>query len=232
MNAISSSYMSSPTAAIWQQARKIGPLGFIILLHIAFFYALQSGLIHQFTSALPKEVFATFITPEKAPEPAPPKAEPAPPKVVPVVKKSVTPPPPIPVTAAPAPTAISAPPSPPQPADPSPPAAAPAAAPAAPPGPVLPKQITSGIEYIEAPRVTYPAVSKRMGEEGVVQFKVLVNTKGRAEQVDIIKTSGSSRLDDEARRAVMRAIFKPYIEDGKAIVVSTTGSIVFKLDHS
>lgn len=71
-----------------------------------------------------------------------------------------------------------------------------------------------------------------MGEEGVVQFKVLVNTKGRAEQVDIIKTSGSSRLDDEARRAVMRAIFKPYIEDGKAIVVSTTGSIVFKLDHS
>jgi len=217
--------MSSPTAAIWQQARKIGPLGFIILLHIAFFYALQSGLIHQFTSALPKEVFATFITPEKAPEPAPPK-------VVPVVKKSVTPPPPIPVTAAPAPTAISAPPSPPQPAEPSPPAAAPAAAPAAPPGPVLPKQITSGIEYIEAPRVTYPAVSKRMGEEGVVQFKVLVNTKGRAEQVDIIKTSGSSRLDDEARRAVMRAIFKPYIEDGKAIVVSTTGSIVFKLDHS
>src|SRR5450830_499737 len=145
MNALSPTMSSSsPNAvnAVWQQVRKIGPLGIIILLHLAFFYALQSGLIHQVANALPKEVIATFITPEKAPEPAPPKAQPAPPKVVPVVKKSVTPPPPIPVTSAPAPTAISAPPSPPQPAETSPPAAAPAAASAAPPGPVLPKQIT------------------------------------------------------------------------------------------
>ncbi|WP_034379676.1 energy transducer TonB [Herbaspirillum sp. CF444] len=233
MNALSptmSSSTSNPVGAVWRQVRKIGPLGFIILLHIAFFYALQSGLIHQVASAIPKEVIATFVTPERAPEPAPPKAPPAPPKVVQVVKKSVTPPPPIPVTQAPAPTAISAPPAPPQPAEPSPPAAA-APAPASPPGPPPPKQITSGIEYIEAPHANYPPASRRMGEEGVVQFRVLVNTAGRAEKVDIIKGSGSSRLDDEARRAVMRAVFKPYIEDGKPIVVSATGAITFKLDR-
>ncbi|WP_255517117.1 energy transducer TonB [Herbaspirillum sp. SJZ099] len=222
---------SSPPSALMRQARKIGPLGLIILLHIAFFWALQSGLVHQVASAIPKEVIATFIVPEKAPEPAPPKAEPTPPKVVKTVKKNITPPPPIPVTQAPAPTAITAPPQPPQPAEPSPPAAAaPAPAPAAPPGPVLPKQITSGIEYIEPPRVNYPAVSKRMGEEGVVQFKVTVNTGGRAEKVEIIKSSGYPRLDEEARRAVMRAVYKPYIEDGRAIVVATTGSIAFKLN--
>jgi protein TonB len=227
-----SSSSSNPVGLAWRQVKKIGPLGFIILLHVAFFYALQSGLIHQVASAIPKEVIATFITPERAPEPAPPKAPPAPPKVVPVVRKSVTPPPPIPVTQAPAPTAISAPPTPPQPAEPSPPAAAaPAQAPASPPGPPPVKQITSGIEYIEPPRVSYPAASKRMGEEGVVQFRVLVNTGGKAEKVDIVKSSGSSRLDDEARRAVMRAVFKPYIEDGKPIVVSATGVINFKLDR-
>jgi len=223
--------MSSSSSAAWRQVRKIGPLGFIILLHIAFFYALQSGLIHQVANAIPKEVIATFVTPERAPEPAPPKAPPAPPKVVQVVRKSVTPPPPIPVTQAPAPTAISAPPTPPQPAEPSPPAAAAAPAPASPPGPPPPKQITSGIEYITQPQPNYPAASKRMGEEGVVQFRVLVNTAGRAEKVDIIKGSGSSRLDEEAKRAVMRAVFKPYIEDGKAIVVSATGAITFKLDR-
>ncbi len=227
-----SSSSSNPAGAAWRQVKKIGPLGFIILLHIAFFYALQSGLIHQVASAIPKEVIATFIVPEKAPEPAPPKAQPAPPKEVKIVKKAVTPPKPIPVTETPAPTAITAPPQPPQPAAPAPQVAAePTPAPAAPPGPVLPKQITSGIEYIEPPRVSYPAASKRMGEEGVVQFRVLVNTGGRAEKVDIIKGSGSSRLDDEARRAVMRAVFKPYIEDGKAIVVSATGVINFKLDR-
>lgn len=225
---------SSPSRAIdiaLRQVRKIGPLGFIVLLHIAFFYALQSGLIHQVASALPKEVFVTFITPERAPEPAPPKAPPSEPKTVAVVKKTVSPPlpVPVPVTSAPAPTAISAPPSP--PADPVPPAPATNPAPASPPGPPPVKQLTSGIEYIEAPRVTYPSASRRMGEEGVVQFRVLVNVAGKAEKVDIVKSSGSARLDDEARRAVMRAVFKPYIEDGRAIMVSATGSINFKLDR-
>jgi len=219
-------------SALMRQARKIGPLGLIIVLHAAFFYALQSGLIHQVASTIPKEVIATFIVPEKAPEPAPPKAQPAPPKVVKTVKKVVQQPKPIPVTEAPAPpTAITAPPQPPAPAEPAPPvAAAPTPAPAAPPGPVLPKQITSGIEYIEPPRSNYPAVSRRMGEEGVVNFKVTVNTNGRAEKVEITKSSGFPRLDEEARRAVMRAVYKPYIEDGKAIVVATTGSIAFKLN--
>ncbi|EIJ48911.1 TonB protein [Herbaspirillum sp. GW103] len=232
MNAISPSLMSiSPPSALMRQARKIGPLGLIILLHIAFFWALQSGLVHQVASAVPKEVIATFIVPEKAPEPAPPKAEPAPPKPVKIVKKVVTPPKPIPVTETPAPTAITAPPQPPQPAAPAPQVAAePTPAPAAPPGPVLPKQITSGIEYIEKPNPTYPSVSRRMGEEGVVEFRVTVNTSGRAEKVEITKSSGYSRLDDAARNAIMRAVFKPYIENGRAITVSTVGSLAFRLN--
>lgn len=213
-----------------KQSQKVSLLGLIVLLHVAFFYALQSGLTRQVSSVAPKDVLVFFLTPEHAPEPIPAKTPPAPPKVVPTVKKSV-PQPPIPLTQAPAPTAVSLPTTPPQHAEPAPAAVPAPAAPASPPGPVLPKQITSGIEYIESPAVTYPPASRRLGEQGVVQFRVLVNTSGKAEKVEIIKSSGFTRLDDEAKRAVMRAVFKPYIEVGKPILVSTTGVINFKLDR-
>ena len=223
-----SSYYQLPF--VLKRSRKVGPFGLVILLHMAFFYALQSGITQHTNVVSPKEVLVSFITPERAPEPTPAKAPPAPPKIVPIVKKAV-PQPQIPLTQAPAPTAVTVPVSPAQHAEPVPTAIAAPAAPASPPGPVQPKQITSGIEYIEAPIVTYPAASRRLGEQGLVQFRVLVNTSGKAEKVEIIKSSGFNRLDEEAKRAVMRAMFKPYIEDGKPIVVSTTGVINFKLDR-
>src|ERR1700677_3570776 len=105
-----------PPALTWKKIKRIGPLGTILLLHVAFFWALESGLIHQATQALPKEIFASFITPEKAPEPTPPKPQPAPPKTVAVVKKSIPPPRPTPVVnTTPSETAISVPVAPPQP---------------------------------------------------------------------------------------------------------------------
>lgn len=213
--------------AMQRAIKKTGLLGLIILLHIAFFRILQNGPTHQIVSAIPKETIVTLITPEHTPAPALPQA---PPKAVQASKKSFAP---APVTRTPAPTAISAPPAPAEtlsPAEPEPALSAPSA-PASPPGPQQPKQITSGIEYIEAPRPNYPAASKRMREEGVVQFRVLVNTAGKAEKVDIIHSSGSPRLDEEARRAVMRAVFRPHIENGEAITVSANGAITFRLNR-
>lgn len=215
-----------------KQSRKVGLLGLIVLLHLAFLYALKGGLTHQVSIVAPKDVLVSLITPERAPEPTPAKAAPIPQKIVPSVKKAVSPLP-VPLTEAPAPTTVNVPASPPQHAEPAATAIS-APTPTVPTpasGPVLPKQITSGIEYIEAPSVSYPSASRRLGEQGSVQFRVLVNTSGKAEKVDIIKSSGFNRLDEEARRAVMRAVFKPYIEDGKPILVSTTGVINFKLDR-
>lgn len=214
---------------IWKQIKRIGPLGAIILLHLAFFYALKSGLIKQATQAFPKEVFATFITPERAPEPAPPKEQPKPtPKTVPIVKKSVTPP--LPVVNTPSPTAVTAAPSPPEPAAPAAATAEPSPAPA-PAAPAVPRTITSGVEYIQAPKPEYPAVAKRMGEEGQVILRVLVNEKGRSERVEIQKTSGSPRLDEAGRQSVQRALFKPYIENGKPMAVYAIVPIKFQLDN-
>ena len=212
---------------IRKQIKRIGPLGAIILLHLAFFYALKNGSMQQATPAFPKEVFATFITPERAPEPAPPKEQPKPtPKTVPIVKKSVTPP--LPVINTPSPTAVTAAPSPPEPAAPAAATAEPSPAPAA---PAVPRTITSGVEYIQAPKPEYPAVAKRMGEEGQVILHVLVNEKGRSERVEIQKTSGSPRLDEAGRQSVQRALFKPYIENGKPMAVYAIVPIKFQLDN-
>lgn len=229
---MSSAVISYPALA-WKKVKRIGPLGTILLLHVAFFWALKSGLIHQATQAMPKEIFASFITPEKAPEPTPPKPQPAPPKTVAVVKKSITPPRPAPiVNNIPSETAISVPVAPPQPPQHEEAPAAPA--PPAPPAiaaPAQPRTITSGVEYIQPPDVKYPAISKRMGEEGKAVIRVLINDKGRAERVEVQKSSGSGRLDDAAKQAVMRALFKPYMEDGKALSVFAIVPINFQLSN-
>ena len=220
----------APLAAATAQMRRLGPLGLIVLLHIGFFYALQSGLLRKASDAIPREVIATFITPEPAQEK--PQPQPAPPKTVPVVKKAVTPPKPAPVVqSAPSPKAISIDPSPPAPETPAPAATAPApATPPAPAAPAQPRTITSGIEYIQPPQPEYPPISRRMGEEGKAVLRVLVNEKGRPERVELQKSTGIARLDEAARKAVLRALFKPFIEDGKAVPAYAIVPINFQLD--
>ncbi|GAC1319318.1 MAG: hypothetical protein NVS3B11_07910 [Collimonas sp.] len=231
---MSSAAIGYPALA-WKRIKRIGPLGAILLLHLAFFWALKSGLIQQAAQAMPKEIFASFITPEKTPEPTPPKPQPAAPKpaapkTAAVVKKNIAPPRPTPIVdSTPSEAAISVPAPAPQPPQREEPAAAAPAAPAA--APVQPRTITSGVEYIQPPDVRYPAVSKRMGEEGKSIIRVLINEKGRAERAEVQKSSGSGRLDDAARQAVMRALFKPYMEDGKPMPVFAIVPVNFQLSN-
>ena len=91
--------------------------------------------------------------------------------------------------------------------------------------------MVSAVEYLRQPRPEYPAMARRMGEEGKVVMRVLVNDKGQAEKIDIQQSSGSQRLDDAARIAIQRALFKPYIEDGKAIAMIATATINFAIDN-
>lgn len=223
--------MSSPAPVLppylKQQLRRFGPLLIIIGLHIALFYALRSGLMHQVAQILPREIVASFVTLQPpAPEPKPQPT----PKTVPVVKKTVTPKPRPVVTDKPAPQAITE--EAPPPAEPSkaPPSDAPPSAPSAPAVPATPKTI-SGVSYINAPRPVYPPLDARMGNEGTVTLRVLINEKGRAEKVEVQKSSGSLRMDDAAREAVMRALFKPYLEDGKPAPAFAIVPINFTLNR-
>lgn len=221
------------TSTVAPLLQRVGPLGAIILLHVGFFYALQSGLLrHAAQAVLPKTVMVNFITPEQ-PKPQPPAPQPAKPKTVPVVKKAA-PPPPLPpkVNTAPSEQAITTPPVAPEPPAPVAASAPPAlpAAPAPATAPALPRTVSSGIEYIQPPQPAYPSAARRLGEEGKVMLRVLVNEKGRPEQVEIQKTSGSARLDEAARMAALRAVFKPHIEDGRPVAVFAIIPIRFQLD--
>lgn len=122
----------------------------------------------------------------------------------------------------PAPTVVEVPSIPPLPEEP--------VVEAPPPAPLLPK-IISNVEYLKSPEPEYPPLAKRMGEEGRVTLRVLVNEKGNPDQVKVQQTSGSPRLDEEARQAILRSQFKPHIENGKAIAVYTIVPITFHLDN-
>ncbi|WP_292931510.1 energy transducer TonB [Noviherbaspirillum sp.] len=213
-----------------RQLKRLAPLGVILLLHVGFFYALQSGLLRQAAAVLPREVVASFISPEPAHQPPKPQAAP---RTVPVVKKPVTRPrPAVPVVnTTPSPQAIAAPATPPAAPAPAEPAAPAITAPPSPAAPAMPRTITTGIEYLQAPQPEYPPIARRMGEQGKTILRVLVNEKGRPESVEVQKSSGSARLDEAARQAVLRALFKPFLDDGKAVAAYAIIPIRFQLDN-
>ncbi|HZF26960.1 MAG TPA: energy transducer TonB [Steroidobacteraceae bacterium] len=76
--------------------------------------------------------------------------------------------------------------------------------------------LVSQVEYLRAPAPHYPALSKRLHEQGVVVLRVLIDVDGQALRVDVEESSGFERLDLEARNAVQRARFKPWTENGRA----------------
>lgn len=212
----------------WQSVKRIGSLGLIILLHVGFFHALQSGLPRHAAQAAPHEMLAALIAPEPTPKPELPEPRPATPKTVPVAKKATRRPAPVLRAANPSPSApaIATPPAEPLSEEPQEAAAPAASQPAAAPTP--PKTV-SGVEYIQPPQPEYPPVSKRLGEEGKVMLRILVNEKGQAERVEVHKSSGSLRLDEAARQAASRARFKPYLEDGRAVAVYALVPINFSI---
>ena len=208
------------------RGRKFAPLTAIVMGHVFLFYMLQSGMLHQAARAImPQVVNITFVA---SPEPL---KQATPPKTVPVVNKMPTfvPPPPLLSTPQVEPT-ITVAPQQPRTSEPATVAVSTpvVAAPPAPVAPSAPKTIT-GVEYIRAPQPVYPNIARRMGESGTVMLRVLIGEKGLAEQVVIHKSSGSANLDEAGRQAVLRALYKPYIEDGKAIPVYALVPINFQL---
>ena len=85
--------------------------------------------------------------------------------------------------------------------------AAPAPIAAAEPAPLAPPVFNAA--YLENPAPAYPALSRRLGEQGRVVLRVLVNARGGADEVRLSTPSGFARLDDAARDTVRRWRFVP-----------------------
>jgi periplasmic protein TonB len=189
----------------------------LLLLHAGLIAALQSGLLIRAADIIvPAEVLMALPEPlapqkklAKAPVPTPP--QPAP-KLQAIADK--TPPAPS------APTGTIAPLAPvPAPATPvaaaAPVAAVAAAAPitaaAAQPAVQLP---SSDADYLQNPKPAYPAMSRRLNEQGRTTIKVLIGIDGLPKQADIAKSSGFERLDQAALGTVMRWRFVPGKRNG------------------
>lgn len=79
--------------------------------------------------------------------------------------------------------------------------------------PSVPK-LVSAVEYVRQPEPRYPPQSRRLREQGLVVLRVVIDEQGVASSIEIETSSGHARLDDAARDAVLRAAFRPYVEDG------------------
>lgn len=86
-----------------------------------------------------------------------------------------------------------------------------------PPQPVTgtPKLVSS-IEYLRAPAPKYPKTARSLGQRGLVVLRALIDVNGRAVEVIVHRSAGFAALDEAARKAVLDASFKPYMEDGRA----------------
>ncbi len=60
----------------------------------------------------------------------------------------------------------------------------------------------------------YPSASKRLGEEGKVQLKLLIGTDGKVIESAVERSSGFRRLDEAARTSLAKCQFKPAMVDG------------------
>lgn len=200
-------------------------IGVTILLHaVVIAVLLQFQPVRQaITQAVP--IMVSLITPpppvvekpKELPRPLPVKPRPQrvePPRPEPPLIAAVTEAPPPPTAPEPVP-----PPSPPAPI------VAPAAAP---PAPVVPPNFNAA--YLNNPAPAYPAASRRMGHQGRVILRVLVNAEGNPDKVEIRTSSGFSPLDDAAFDAVKRWRFVPARQGDKAVAAWVLVPIIFTLE--
>ncbi|MCW8190991.1 energy transducer TonB [Verminephrobacter eiseniae] len=75
---------------------------------------------------------------------------------------------------------------------------------------------SSDAAYLNNPKPAYPAISRRMGEQGKVLLRVLIGSDGLPQKVEINQSSGFDRLDRQAQEAVMRWRFVPGKRNGVA----------------
>ena len=83
--------------------------------------------------------------------------------------------------------------------------------------------------YLPGLNPDYPEESLEAGEQGVVVVSVSVDANGKAVDVRVVKSSGSSRLDRSARQAVQRHRFKPATRGGIPIPYKYTFNVKFSL---
>lgn len=202
------------------QANRAG-LGITLALHSLAVLGLLSYAPARQALLAAAPIMVDLITPPMV-EVKPPEPTTESPKPKPLAKTAPLPPEPAPMLAVPseAPSAITA------PAAPRFPTPQPLAA--AEPSPVTPPVFNA--DYLENPAPAYPALSRRLGEQGKVMLRVLVNAAGAADEVQVRSSSGHARLDEVARDTVRRWKFLPAKRGAETVPAWVLIPISFRLE--
>jgi protein TonB len=187
-----------------------------VALHAAVLGALLSYAPARSALFSAAPIMVDWIVPAR-PEP---RIEPPKPKPVKIIPKPVEKPP-VALLPAEAPSPIVAPEPPPPP---------PAELVAVAPAPVAITPPIFNADYLDNPAPTYPPLSRRMGEQGRVVLRVLVNPGGRADEVQVATSSGHARLDDTARETVKRWKFVAARRGAEAVSAWVLIPISFRLE--
>jgi periplasmic protein TonB len=210
--------------------------GLVLGLHLLLLVGLWQGLARD---AMPRPkllIPVHWVSPadarlEKPAKPLPPLATVHPELTAPAV--TMLDPPVLAVATEPAPTLVAA-------ALPTPtPAVAPAEqAPApvvqqvAPPAaPAIKRLPASAVRWLKEPRMTVPLLSKRLRESGIVHVRVVVDVNGLPREVSLAKSSGFSRLDEQALQDIRTARFVPYAENGQPIEWEVIAPMSYEVDR-
>jgi protein TonB len=193
-------------------------IGFIIVvvLHVALFYALQSGLaktlIDKFQGPLETRLIEEIQPDEEEPPPPPPKFQAPPPVFVDM--------PDVAITETSNTTAIQ-----------NVTNVKPKAAPPPPPAQkiIVPPRSNPRRPNV-GPEEIYPAMSKRLGEEGSVVLLLTVDISGKVTEAKVATSSGFERLDEAAAKEAVRSWrFLPGTIDGKPAAMQTQIKVTFKI---
>lgn len=87
----------------------------------------------------------------------------------------------------------------------------------------------SDAAHLNNPKPVYPAVSRRLKEEGTVVLEVFIQADGSVGELRVKRSSGFTRLDEAALAAVRRWKYLPARRGSEALALWHSQSLVFSL---
>lgn len=202
----------------------------VVLLHVLGLVWAAQQLSVSDPVITPPSLVGVLVAPEPEPAPPPPKPVPPPPKPEP---KPVAPKPTPKPVAKPEPVREVAPEpvqqtAPAPPAPPSPPVQQATPAPEA-PAPVTPPRTDAA--HLNNPAPQYPALSRRLGEQGRVMLDVYILPDGSVGEIKLNRSSGFPRLDNAALQAVKTWKYVPAKRGDTAIPFWYVQPVSFVLNN-
>jgi periplasmic protein TonB len=204
----------------------------VVLLHVLGLVWAAQQLSVSDPVITPPSVVGVLVAPEPAPPPPKPVPPPPKPEPKPVVPKPTPKPTPKPVAkpepvreVAPEPVQQAAPAA---PAPPAPPVQQATPAPEA-PAPVTPPRTDAA--HLNNPAPQYPALSRRLGEQGRVMLDVYILPDGSVGEIKLNRSSGFPRLDNAALQAVKTWKYVPAKRGDKPIPFWYVQPVSFVLNN-